>query len=123
MMVDTAGAGGPGFCFADTIDTVGAPSFAFFAKGGYHRTSAAAELGHSIAERNLGPAFIHAHRAGGPGFCFADTIDTVGAPSFAFFAKGGYPERLRRRSYATRLWNEILVQPSFTRTGPASSKR
>ena len=57
------------------------------------------------------------------GFCFADTIDTVGAPSFAFFAKGGYHERLRQRSYATRLRNEILVQPSFTRTAPASPKR
>ena len=46
------------------------------------------------------------------GFCFADTIDTVGAPSFAFFAKGGYHERLRQRSYATRLRNEIFG-PAF----------
>lgn len=56
-------------------------------------------------------------------FDLAGTTNTVAAPSFAFFAKGGYPERLRQRSYATRLWNEILVQPSFTRTGPASPKR
>ena len=34
-----------------------------------------------------------------------------GAPSFAFFAKGGYHERLRLRSYATRFRNEISVQP------------
>jgi|HubBroStandDraft_6_1064221.scaffolds.fasta_scaffold1218855_2 hypothetical protein len=43
--------------------------------------------------------------------------------SFAFFAKGGYHECLQVRSYATRSWNEILVQPSFRRTGPASSRR
>jgi len=43
--------------------------------------------------------------------------------SFAIFAKGGYHERLQRRSYVTRFRNEIFVQPSFTRTGPASSRR
>src|SRR5580658_943823 len=42
--------------------------------------------------RNIFPVL-----AGGPGFDFADAVNTVGAPSFAFFAKGGYHERLQRR--------------------------
>jgi hypothetical protein len=54
---------------------------------------------------------------------FAGVIKKVGAPSFAFFAKGGYDECLQLRSYATRSPKEIFVQPSFTRTGPTSSKR
>jgi hypothetical protein len=29
--------------------------------------------------------------------------DAKGAPSFALFAKGGYHDRLQRRSHATRL--------------------
>ena len=48
---------------------------------------------------------------------------TEGAPSFALFAKGGYVQRLQLGGYATRFLNEISAQPSFTRTGPASSKR
>ena len=44
--------------------------------------------------------------------------------SFAFFGEGGgYHEGLQLRSYTARSWNEIFVQPSFTRTGPASSNR
>ena len=43
--------------------------------------------------------------------------------SFAFLAKGGYHERLYMRSYAARFRNEIFAHPSFTRTGPASSRR
>jgi hypothetical protein len=48
----------------------------FFAKGGYHRTSAAAELGHSIAERNLRPALVDAHRPR-----FVQKIETITAPA------------------------------------------
>ena len=32
--------------------------------------------------------------AGGPAFVFAGIANAVGAPSFAFFAKGGYDECL-----------------------------
>jgi hypothetical protein len=68
-------------------------------------------------------------KCGDAGWRVAQALDlaaittTVGASSFAHFAKGGYHERLQLRSYANRLRNEIFVQPSFTRTGPASSKR
>lgn len=37
--------------------------------------------------------------------------------------RGGNHERMQRRSYATRSRNEIFGHPSFTFTGPASSKR
>jgi hypothetical protein len=50
-------------------------SFAFFAKGRVPRTSAPAKLRHSIPKRNLGPAFIHAHRSS-----FAQKIETITAP-------------------------------------------
>jgi hypothetical protein len=61
--------------FADTINTVGAPSFAVFCEGRVLRTPAAAKLGHSIPERNPRPAFIHAHRPG-----FVQKIETITAP-------------------------------------------
>jgi hypothetical protein len=56
-------------------------------------------------------------------FDLAGITNTLGAPSFAPFAKGGYHERRQLRSYATRFRNEIFVQPSFTFTGPASPRR
>jgi hypothetical protein len=48
-------------------------------------------------ELSLAAVLIPLTMAGGPGFDFADAVNTVGAPSFAFFAKGGYHERLQRR--------------------------
>jgi hypothetical protein len=57
-------------------------------------------------------------------FDLAGISNTMGAPSFAVFAKGGSRECLCKWvDHATRSRNEISVQPSFTRTGPASSKR
>ena len=56
-------------------------------------------------------------------FDFADIANSEGAPSFAHFAKGGYHKRLHLRGHAARSGNEIFVHPSFTLTGPASSKR
>jgi hypothetical protein len=50
-------------------------------------------------------------------------LNTVGAPSFALFAKGGYHERRLLRSYAAQSRNEIFPHPSFTLTGPASPRR
>ncbi len=52
-------------------------------------------------------------------FDLAAVINRVGAPSFAYCAKGGCYQRMQRRSYAARSRNEIFAQPSFTRTGPA----
>jgi hypothetical protein len=57
-----------------------------------------------------------------PLFSLASPTQWVPRPSRSF-AKGGYHERLQLRSYATRFRNEIFVQPSFTRTGPASARR
>jgi hypothetical protein len=39
-------------------------------------------------------------QAGDPGFGFAETGDTVGAPLFAHFAKGGNHEGMRDGVYA-----------------------
>jgi hypothetical protein len=36
-------------------------------------------------------------------FDLVGITDAKGAPSFALFAKGGYHDRLQRRSHATRL--------------------
>ena len=43
--------------------------------------------------------------------------------SFAFFAKEGVPRTPAAAKLRHPIWNEIFVQPSFTLTGPASSKR
>jgi hypothetical protein len=57
-------------------------------------------------------------------FDLAGITKTAGAPSFAYFAKGGSRKCLRNWfDHAVRARNEISAQPSFTRTGPASSKR
>ena len=55
----------------------------------------------------------------------AGRIMKVGAPSFAFIAKGGrQTDRTVGFSFhAVRASNEIFPQPSFTRTGPSSSRR
>ena len=47
---------------AGVCDEWGAPSFAFFAKGGYHERMQRRSLRRPISKRNLGPAFIHPHR-------------------------------------------------------------
>jgi len=48
----------------------------------------------------------------------------MGALSFAFLAKGGSRECRRKWvDHAAGARKEISVQPAFTRTGPASSKR
>jgi hypothetical protein len=80
------------FGFADTINTVGAPSFAVFAKGGCHERL---KLGHSIPKRNLRPTFIHAHRPG-----FVQKIETITAPR----------PLLRRADQASLHW--IAMHPS-----------
>jgi hypothetical protein len=41
----------------------------------------------------------------------AGISNTVGAPSFAYFAKGGYHEGLQLPSYVTRSRNEIMGHP------------
>ena len=85
--------------------------------------SSSIQIRHSLKTLRILTSLFKAGWAGGPGFDFADVINTVGAPSFAFFAKGGFHERLQLRSYDTRSRNEIFVHPSFTCTGPASSRR
>ena len=55
-------------------------------------------------------------------FNFADIADTVGAPSLRC-SQGRVLRTPAPRSYAARSRNEIFVHPSFTRTGPASSRR
>src|SRR5208282_2808223 len=56
--------------------------------------------------------------AGGPAFEFADAIITVGAPSFAQFAKGGYSTAVSesaRVCHTARSWNETSAHPTSTR--------
>ena len=56
---------------------------------------------------------------------FDGTPLEVGAPSFAHFAKGGRQTdgTMGFAFYATRTGNEIFFHPSFTRTGPDSSRK
>ena len=56
---------------------------------------------------------------------FNGTPLEVGAPSFAHFAKGGRQTdgTMGFVFYATRTGNEIFFHPSFTRTGPDSSRK
>ena len=68
------------------------------------------------------------YRTGGPPFSilvFASSSQTAGAPSFAYFAKGGYDAADSEDSspYATFFRKEIFSQPSFTFTNPGSSSR
>jgi hypothetical protein len=56
-------------------------------------------------------------------FDLAGMSGTAGAPSFAFFAKGGSRKCLLDWvGQAARSRNESSAQPLFTRTGPASSR-
>ena len=75
------------FDLADITTKVGAPSFAFFAKGGHDAADSLAVLNSPY------------------GFAYGCPV-----PSH-FLRRGGYHERLQRRSYATRSRNEIFVQP------------
>ena len=68
-------------------------------------------------QRSQAPA-----RAGGPGFRISISVGCPVLRGF-FFAKGGYHEGLRLRSYATRSRNEITGHPSFSRTSPDSSRK
>src|SRR6202035_3443814 len=61
--------------FAEHYRYSGWPVLRVFCEGRVPRTSAAAKLGHSIPERNLRPAFIHAHRPG-----FVQKIETITTP-------------------------------------------
>jgi hypothetical protein len=80
--------------FAGIANTVGAPLLRplceepalSLPKGRVPRTPAAAQLCHSIPERNLRPAFIHAHRPG-----FVQKIETITAPRHS----SGAPTRPR----------------------------
>jgi hypothetical protein len=57
----------------------------------------------------------------------ANAATTVGAPSFAHVAKGGYraagSEGFPRKHYATLFRKEISPHPSLMLTGPASPNR
>jgi len=69
--------------------------------------------------------------AGGPpfdgdlGFDLADSIKGIGCPILRVLCEGWESEMpgSECRNHAADSRNEIFVQPSFTRTGPASSKR
>src|SRR5271163_1544747 len=63
------------FDLAGLTNTSGCPVLRVFCEGRVPRRSAAAELGHSIAERNLRPLLVHAHRSG-----FVQEIETITAP-------------------------------------------
>jgi hypothetical protein len=65
----------------------------------------------------------HAGKGGWPSLPMAN--HTVGAPSFAAFCEGWVAELSHHglRFHAACPRNEIFPQPSFTRTGPDSSRR
>jgi hypothetical protein len=81
-------------------------------------------LGLSLAMgwRLCADAIIQLFRRVAQAFNFADIADTVGAPSLRC-SQGRVLRTPAPRSYAARSRNEIFVHPSFTRTGPASSRR
>ncbi len=111
------------FDLADTTNTVGAPLFAFFAKGGNYECLRRRSLRRQTPKRNLPPPHIHSHGTGlvqqiepitggvARVFDLADTTNTVGAPLFAFFAKGGNYECLRQRSLRRQTPKRNLPPP------------
>jgi hypothetical protein len=72
--------GWPRFDLDGTTSKVGAPSFAQFAKGGYHQRLQRRSLCRAISKRNLSPSLIHPHRSG-----LLQKIETINAPSPLFW--------------------------------------